>query len=557
MLTVQAESFHAQARRSRARRLGLAAGPLLVLVLALFAGAQARAANGVIASDSFSRTVSGGWGTADVGGAWTVLDSAASWSVSPGTGSVGAAATAQRRAVLGSVSVQDVDLLAKVTLPRCTGTGHYCDAFLLGRVSAGTNPTYYRVGVVQGPGSSDILLRTQRSDGTNLGSDLDTGIPAADGAQVMLRVRVPGGQPDRDPGARVGGGHDRALDLARSTSPTPTVRSRSPARSGCDCATRTQHRPHLRPPELPSHAPLPSRAVDQRLYPVQRPVGSSVTISGSISPGERGVFGGRVRPGSWSTRTARSQRPCPGRAVVRFRSRRRTARGPARPASRSPAAAVDQRLYPVERPGGYQRDDQRQLFQRRERVSSGYEHAGFVVNSDSQISATVPAGASSGQISVTTPNGTGTSTASFTVSPPSAAVDQRLYPVQRPGGYQRDDQRQLFQRRDRGVVRGYEYVRVRSQLGQPDLSDRARGGEQWSDFGHDPERHGDQRGQLHGQLRQRARWLRTVSAEQCRVAGVQRMWVGRGRCSIVRRVGACRRAQAVSARPRRCSGARC
>ena len=75
------------------------------------------------------------------------------------------------------------------------GTGHYCDAFLLGRVSAGSNPTYYRVGVVQGPGSSDILLRTQRSDGTNLGSDLDTGIPAADGAQVMLRVEFQGVNP--------------------------------------------------------------------------------------------------------------------------------------------------------------------------------------------------------------------------------------------------------------------------------------------------------------------------------------------------------------------------
>ena len=164
-------------------------------MLALFAGAQARAASGPVASDSFSRTVSGGWGTADVGGAWTVLDSAASWSVSPGTGSVGAPATAQRRAVLSSVSVQDVDLVAKVTLPRCSGSGHYCDAFLLGRVSAGSDPTYYRVGVVQGPGSSDILLRTQRSDGTNLRSDLDTGIPAADGAQVMLRVEFQGVNP--------------------------------------------------------------------------------------------------------------------------------------------------------------------------------------------------------------------------------------------------------------------------------------------------------------------------------------------------------------------------
>ena len=91
--------------------------------------------------------------------------------------------------------MQDVDLLAKVTLPRCSGSGHYCDAFLLGRVSAGRNPTYYRVGVVQGSGSRDIVLRAQRSDGSNLVNALDTGIPAAGGAQVMLRVEFVGVNP--------------------------------------------------------------------------------------------------------------------------------------------------------------------------------------------------------------------------------------------------------------------------------------------------------------------------------------------------------------------------
>jgi hypothetical protein len=164
-------------------------------VLVLFAGAQARAANRVVASDGFSRAVSRGWGPASVGGTWTVLDRAASWSVSSGTGRIRVAARAQQRAVLRSVSVQNVDLSAKVTLPRCTGSGHYCDAFLLGRVSAGSNPTYYRVGVAQGPGSRDIVLRAQRRDGTNLVNPLDTGIRSAAGAQVMLRVEFVGVNP--------------------------------------------------------------------------------------------------------------------------------------------------------------------------------------------------------------------------------------------------------------------------------------------------------------------------------------------------------------------------
>jgi hypothetical protein len=47
--------------------------------------------------------------------------------------------------------------------------------------------------------------------------------------------------------------------------------------------------------------------------------------------------------------------------------------------------------------------------------------ASFTVNSATQITATVPAGASTGTIAVTTPSGTGTSTTSFTVTVPPAA----------------------------------------------------------------------------------------------------------------------------------------
>ena len=299
---------------------------------------------------------------ADVGGAWTVLDSAASWSVSPGTGSVGAPATAQRRAVLSGVSVQDVDLLAKVTLPRCTGSGHYCDAFLLGRVSAGSDPTYYRVGVVQGPGNGDILLRTQRSDGTNLVSDLDTGIPAADGAQVMLRVEFQGVNPTviRARAWAVGTTEPSSwlLNITDANSAEQVtgaigVRLRNEdTASAHTFALQTYQATSLSPPPAPSISGF---------TPSGGPVGSSVTISGSHFSGASGVSFG------------------------------------------------------------------------------GTSTSAFVVNSDSQISATVPAAASSGPISVTTPNGTGTSAASFTVTTPRSAVDQRLYPVQRAGGYERHD----------------------------------------------------------------------------------------------------------------------
>jgi PQQ enzyme repeat len=181
--------------RKRLRTIRMAAIAATCLGVLAWAVTESLATGPVtVASDSFNRTVSGGWGTAEVGGSWTLLDTPADWSVAPGIGSISVPAGAQQRAVLGSVSTQNVNLLAKIVLPRCTGSGANCDAFLLGRVSGGSSPTYYRVGVVQGQGST-ILLRAQRSEGSFLSGDLNTGIPAANGAVVWLRVEFQGSSP--------------------------------------------------------------------------------------------------------------------------------------------------------------------------------------------------------------------------------------------------------------------------------------------------------------------------------------------------------------------------
>jgi hypothetical protein len=151
------------------------------------------AAGGPLAVDSFNRTTTGGWGAADTGGPWTLLDAPTSWSVTPGAGSVQVAAGGQARAVLGGVTVQDVDLLARVAVPLCTG-GTNSDSFLVGRYTGGAAPTYYRVGAVQGP-SGSVFLRAQRDDGAYLASDLNTGVPAAAGVVVWIRVEFQGVKP--------------------------------------------------------------------------------------------------------------------------------------------------------------------------------------------------------------------------------------------------------------------------------------------------------------------------------------------------------------------------
>src|ERR1700684_2057348 len=98
---------------------------LIVLSQSLFSVAQTKASN-QLASDSFNRTVSNGWGAANMGGSWSAPGTPATWSVAPGAGSINATANIQDSSVLGSVSVQDVDILAKIVLPRCTGTGTNC-----------------------------------------------------------------------------------------------------------------------------------------------------------------------------------------------------------------------------------------------------------------------------------------------------------------------------------------------------------------------------------------------------------------------------------------------
>ena len=60
--------------------------------------------------------------------------------------------------------------------------------------------------------------------------------------------------------------------------------------------------------------------------------------------------------------------------------------------------------------------------------------ATYTVDSDAQVTATVPVGATTGPISVTTPSGTGTSAIDFTVTPPGSPVVLSFVPTAGPVG---------------------------------------------------------------------------------------------------------------------------
>ena len=65
----------------------------------------APASGTVAAQDTFERSVSSGWGTADTGGAWTVVSGSSSFSVAGGVGRVAVVPSATREARLSSLSL--------------------------------------------------------------------------------------------------------------------------------------------------------------------------------------------------------------------------------------------------------------------------------------------------------------------------------------------------------------------------------------------------------------------------------------------------------------------
>ena len=147
-----------------------------------------------IAQDTFTRTVTNSWGTADVGGPWTVVaGAAANFDVDGARGTVATPGGSQQQAAhLGQVSVRDVDPRVALTFPDApTASGNFFGYLLLRRQA---NGSYYRVGLYVTPGGK-VFIRGQTNAGANLFPDVDTGLSFAAGDTFLLRVQAEGASP--------------------------------------------------------------------------------------------------------------------------------------------------------------------------------------------------------------------------------------------------------------------------------------------------------------------------------------------------------------------------
>lgn len=148
-------------------------------------------AGGAFAQDSFSRSVTSGWGTSEVGGAWTTTGSAAQVQVDGQRGLHTMLAGALLESALTAVQSTSTDAQVTVTADKVpAGSGAFVT--LDGRRITGTN--YYGARLrLQADGS--VLLHVTRGNGTPVDGGTVPGLTFVAGDQLRVRVQVDGTNP--------------------------------------------------------------------------------------------------------------------------------------------------------------------------------------------------------------------------------------------------------------------------------------------------------------------------------------------------------------------------
>ncbi|BDZ45934.1 beta strand repeat-containing protein [Naasia aerilata] len=141
------------------------------------------------ANDTFTRTTTGGLGTANTGGAWMVSSTASNYAVSNGAARFTNPAGSTRTGYLSSVSVTDSDVAATATVTTRPTSGSAYVGLLARRVGSSF---YLGRAVVAASGSVSLqLLQTS----TTLRTVNVTGLSVASGDQLRIRVQAVGTSP--------------------------------------------------------------------------------------------------------------------------------------------------------------------------------------------------------------------------------------------------------------------------------------------------------------------------------------------------------------------------
>ncbi|GCE78085.1 PKD domain-containing protein [Cellulomonas biazotea] len=141
-----------------------------------------------LAADTFGRTTTGSWGTAETGGTWAVAGGSTRFSVGSGTGAMQVPAGATLTAGLGAVASTSTDLTTTLALTTVPDGPLY--ATVSGRV-VGSADYGARVKVLA---TGAVQLHTERSGAVLTGNTLP-GVTLTPGARLRVRVQVQGASP--------------------------------------------------------------------------------------------------------------------------------------------------------------------------------------------------------------------------------------------------------------------------------------------------------------------------------------------------------------------------
>jgi PKD repeat protein len=147
------------------------------------------------ANDTFQRTVSSDWGTADSGGPWTRTGTASNFNVAPGAGTILLAAGVNPGSVyLGGLSVQDVELATRFslgTLANGNGTSFYA-------VSRRISSTMQYRARVRVTGTGSVLVGLSKFEGAgevNIAETTVSGLTYTAGTPLQMRFQTTGVSP--------------------------------------------------------------------------------------------------------------------------------------------------------------------------------------------------------------------------------------------------------------------------------------------------------------------------------------------------------------------------